>query len=56
MLHMDEYICDDRQDVLKVAEEINRMTDEEFDAYCEKLKSEEFSREQHSSKCECKER
>ena len=38
---MDEYICNDRQDALKVAEEINRMTDEEFEAYCENLKSEE---------------
>lgn len=47
---MDEYICDDIQDILKVSEEINSMTDEEFEAYCEKVKSEEFSREHHSSR------
>ena len=38
---MSEYICDDRLDIAELAEKINSMTDEEFKAYCEKLKQED---------------
>lgn len=35
---MNEYICDDRQDLSKMAEEIDKMSDEEFEKYLEQLK------------------
>lgn len=38
---MNEYVCDDRKDIVELGNEINNMTDEEFEAYCEKLKEKE---------------
>ena len=35
---MNEYVCDDRQDLSKMAEEIYKMSDVEFDIYLEQLK------------------
>ena len=38
---MNEYVCDDRKDIVALGNEINNMTDGEFEAYCEKLKEKE---------------
>lgn len=41
---MSEYICDDRVDTIKIGKMINSMTDEEFEAYCKKLKTEQSNK------------
>lgn len=38
---MSEYICDDRLDMEELGKNINSMTDEEFEAYCDELKKKE---------------
>ncbi len=36
---MSEYICDDRLDSLKLAEDIRNMTDEEFETFQKEVKN-----------------
>lgn len=38
---MNEYVCDDRIDINKLAEKIEKMSDEEFAEYLRKLKGKE---------------
>jgi hypothetical protein len=38
---MSEYIIDDRMDYIELMKKIDSMTDKEFEAYCEELKSNE---------------
>lgn len=37
---MNEFICDDRTDMIALGNKINNMTDEEFEIYCKSLKGE----------------
>ena len=34
---MNDYICDDRVDLIQLGNKINSMTDEEFEAYCKEI-------------------
>lgn len=38
---MNDYICDDRMDVNKLAEKIDKMSDDEFEEYLKKVKEKE---------------
>ena len=47
---MNEYICDDRQDMDALSRKIDAMSDEEFEKYIKKLKEEELKENQGHSK------